>query len=203
MPAYPSIAVFCGSSDTIPAAYTQPAFELGGLLARRGIRLVFGAGKTGLMGAAADGVLQAGGEAVGVVNESLNLPHLIHAGLTRLEVVADMNIRKARMLELAQAVIALPGGFGTWDELFEVLALVQIGQAAHPVGLLNTRGYYDPLLEQIALARQEGFVYAEHTGLIVAHSEPEGLLRALEAYQPPAGLERWVTREEKRASLDA
>jgi hypothetical protein len=189
-----TIAVFCGSADRIAQEYFQAAAEFGRLLAVRGIRLVYGAGKTGLMGAVAEGVLRAGGEAVGVVNESLNQPQLIHAGLTHLEVLPDMGLRKARLIALADAVVALPGGYGTLDELFEVLTLVQIGQVAHPVGLLNTRGYYGPLLAQLSLAGEEGFVMPEHLKLIVANAQPEGLLAALEAYQPPSGLERWLTR---------
>jgi hypothetical protein len=191
-----AIAVFCGSADRIAPEYFQAATEFGRLLAARGIRLVYGAGKTGLMGAVAEGVLKSGGEVLGVVNESLNQPQLIHAGLTQLEVVPDMPLRKLRLIELADAVVALPGGYGTLDELFEVLTLVQIGQVAHPVGLLNTRGYYDPLLAQLTLAGKEGFVMPEHLKLIVAHAQPDGLLAALETYQPPSGLERWLTRPE-------
>ncbi len=191
-----TITVFCGSADRVAPEYFQAATEFGRLLATRGIRLVYGAGKTGMMGAVAEGALQAGGEVVGVVNESLNQPQLIHAGLTRLEVLPDMALRKTRLIALADALVALPGGYGTLDELFEVLALIQIRQVSRPVGLLNTRGYYDPLLAQIALAGQEGFVMPEHLKLIVAHAQPEGLIAALDAYQPPSGLDRWLTRPE-------
>lgn len=191
-----TIAVFCGSADRIAQEYFQAAGEFGRLLAVRGIHLVYGAGKTGLMGAIAEGALRVGGDVVGVVNESLNQPQLIHAGLTRLEVLPDMGLRKARMIALADAVVALPGGYGTLDELFEVLTLVQIGLVAHPVGLLNTRGYYEPMLAQLSLAGREGFVMPEHLKLIVADAQPEGLLAALEAFQPPTGLERWLTRPE-------
>ena len=196
MKTYQSIAVFCGCSERISAAFLNPAYEFGRAMARRGIRLIYGAGKTGMMGAVASGVLEAGGEVTGVVNESLDLPHLIHSGLTRLERVGDLQTRKLRMLELAEAVVALPGGYGTLDELFETLVLVQIGEVILPIGLLNTRGYYDPLLAQVSGALQEGFVYPEHTRLFVARAEPEDLLDALEAFQLPGGLERWVTREE-------
>ncbi len=203
MKTYKTIAVFCGCSERIPETFLRPAYEFGRAMARRGIRLVYGAGKTGMMGAVANGVLEAGGEVTGVVNESLDLPHLIHSGLTSLEKVGDLQTRKRRMMELAEAVVALPGGYGTLDEFFEALALVQVGEAAFPAGLLNTRGYYDPLLAQIAGALRDGFVYPEHTQLVVSHPEPEGLLDALEAFQMPGGLERWVTREESDASTGA
>jgi uncharacterized protein (TIGR00730 family) len=199
MPELKSIAVFCGSADGVAEEYLQAADEFGQRMAGQGIRLVYGAGKTGMMGAVAEGVLRSGGEVVGVVNESLNRPNLIHAGLTRLEVVADLPLRKARMVELADAIVALPGGYGTWDELFEVLTLIQIGSFPHPVGILNPRGYYDPLLAQIALAGREGFIWPEHLKLFVSHAQPEGLLAALEAFQAPGGLDRWLTRPEDAA----
>ena len=139
-----SICVFCGSADGLKQVYLDAAFGLGQLLARQGITLVYGAGKTGLMGAVADGALSAGGEVIGIVPHNLNTSALIHAGLTRLETSENMHTRKARMSELAEAFIALPGGLGTFDELFETLTWVQIGLHHKPVGLLNTLNYYDP-----------------------------------------------------------
>lgn len=167
---------------------------MGRALAQRSIELVYGAGKTGLMGAVADGALKAGGSVVGVIPSMFETPALAHTGLTRLEVVDTMHQRKARMSQLAEAFIALPGGFGTFDELFETLTWAQIGLHQKPVGLLNTNSYYDPLLAMVEHARKEGFIYNEHAMLLVASADPDELLTQMEAYQPPSGLERWVAR---------
>ena len=192
-----SICVFCGSADGLKQVYLEAAFGLGQLLARQGITLVYGAGKTGLMGAVADGALSAGGEVIGIVPHNLNTSALIHAGLTRLETSENMHTRKARMSELAEAFIALPGGLGTFDELFETLTWVQIGLHHKPVGLLNTLNYYNPLLALIEHASNEGFLYAEHRHILVHSPQPETLLDQLRAYTPPDGLERWVNRPEE------
>ncbi len=192
-----SICVYCGSADGLKQVYLDAAFGLGQLLARQGITLVYGAGKTGLMGAVADGALSAGGEVIGIVPHNLNTSALIHAGLTRLETSENMHTRKARMSELAEAFIALPGGLGTFDELFETLTWVQIGLHHKPVGLLNTLNYYDPLLALIEHASNEGFLYAEHRHILVHSPQPEALLDQLRAYTPPDGLARWVHRPEE------
>ena len=136
-----SICVYCGSADGLDNDYYKNAYQLGELLAKEDITLVYGAGKTGLMGAVADGVLNHYGKVIGVVPELLNEPQLIHANLTKLEVLPDMHQRKARMSELADAYIALPGGFGTFDELFETLTWAQIGIHNKPIGLLNINHY--------------------------------------------------------------
>jgi uncharacterized protein (TIGR00730 family) len=191
-----SICVYCGSADHLHADYFEAATAMGALLARSGIQLVYGAGKTGLMGAVADGVLQAGGCVTGVTPENLNTPQLIHAGLTHLEVVPDIQTRKARMSALADAFIALPGGFGTFDELFETLTWVQIGIHRKPVGILNTRNYFDPLLSVIQKAHEEGFIYAEHRMLLIHDLSPESLLTRLRAFEHPENLDRWVNRDQ-------
>jgi uncharacterized protein (TIGR00730 family) len=178
----------------VDAGYYEAASMMGQSLAKRGISLVYGAGKTGLMGSLADGALAAGGTVIGVISESLNTPQLAHAGLTRLEVLPDIHQRKARMSALAEAFIALPGGFGTFDELFEALTWAQIGLHRKPVGLLNTRHYFDPLLALVEHAKAENFIYPEHTRLLCHTSEPDALLDALASFQPPEGLERWVNR---------
>ena len=188
------ITVYCGSADGIHADYYLAAFQMGKTLAEHDIGLVYGAGKTGLMGALADGVLQAGGEVTGVIPGGLNTPQLAHAGLTYLEILPNIQQRKARMSELADAFIALPGGFGTFDELFETLTWAQIGLHHKPVGLLNTRGYFEPLVSLIDHALKEGFIYPEHRRLICQAALPEDLLLALGQYQSPDGLERWVNR---------
>lgn len=193
-PAILSICVYCGSADHLSPVYLEAAGEMGRILASRRIRLVYGAGKTGLMGALADGCLQAGGEVIGVVPVNLNTSALIHASLTRLEVTTDIHQRKARMSELADAFIALPGGYGTLDELFETLTWAQIGLHHKPIGLLNTAGYYQPLLELIDHAAREGFIFAEHGGLFVHDEHPAALLEKLLHFSRPDGLEKWVNR---------
>jgi hypothetical protein len=191
---YKSICVYCGSADGLDKGYLEAARTTGQLMAARGIQLIYGAGKTGLMGAVADGVLEAGGQVTGVVPENLNQPQLIHAGLTRLEVVGDIHQRKARMSQLAEAFIALPGGYGTLDELFETLTWAQIGLHSKPVGLLNTLDYFSPLLQMIERARSEKFIYDEHRDLLVSSADPQDLLRLLENFKVPTGLDRWVNR---------
>lgn len=193
-PTYKSICVYCGSADGLDKDYLDAARAIGQIMAERGIELVYGAGKTGMMGALADGVLAAGGQVTGVVPHNLNQPQLIHAGLTRLEVVGDIHQRKARMSQLAEAFIALPGGYGTLDELFETLTWAQIGLHSKPVGLLNTREYFSPLLQMIERARSEKFIYDEHRDLLVSSSDPQDLLLQLENFKVPTGLERWVNR---------
>jgi uncharacterized protein (TIGR00730 family) len=171
---------------------------MGATLAQRGLKLVYGAGCTGLMGALAEGALQAGGEVTGVIPTYFNTPQLVHKSLTSLEIVDTIHQRKARLAELADAFIALPGGFGTLEEFFEILTWAQIGLHDKPVGLLNTQHYYDPLLSFIQQAHSEGFIYDEHRSLLSCAALPDELLDALAAYHPPAGLERWMTREDEQ-----
>ncbi len=190
-----SICVYCGSADRLRPEYLSAARRMGAAIAARGLELVFGGGKTGLMGAVADGALESGGRVTGVIPGYFNTPQLAHGGLTRMEVVETIHQRKARMVELSDAFIALPGGYGTLEEFFEVLTWAQIGLHRKPIGLLNALGYYDPLLEMIEHVRAEGFIYAEHTGLFSAAEQPEALLAALENHTPPEGLEKWVERD--------
>lgn len=190
-----TICVYCGSSDRLHAEYLQAARQMGAAIAGRGLQIVYGAGSTGLMGAVADGALQAGGQVIGVIPGYFNTPHLAHSGLTRLEVVESMHQRKARMAELADAFIALPGGYGTFEEFFETLTWSQIGLHQKPIGLLNIRGYYAPLLDMVAQAQREGFIYDEHLALFNWSSDPQTLLDLLLTHQRPGGMERWVTRE--------
>jgi len=191
-----TICVYCGSSDKINSAFTEAAYELGALIASRKMKLIYGAGRTGLMGAVANGSLENGGEVVGVLPKIFNTPNLAHQGLSQLEIVEDMHQRKARLVELADAFVALPGGFGTLEELFEVLTWAQIGLHQKPVGLLNTRQYYNPLIQMINLANGEGFIYQEHQGLFTASEDPKTLLENLEKHNHPDGLERWLTRDD-------
>ena len=191
-----SICVYCGSSDKINRAYIEAAYELGKVIASREIKLVYGAGSTGLMGAVANGTLENGGEVIGVMPEIFNTPNLAHQGLTRLEIVDDMHKRKARLAELSDAFVALPGGFGTLEELFEILTWAQIGLHQKPVGLLNIRHYFNPLITMIEQASAEGFIYSEHQALFTTAEEPHKLLEALSNHDHPDGLDRWLTRED-------
>lgn len=188
-----SMCVYCGSSDAVSTDYLAAAYHMGQALAGRGLRLVFGGGKTGLMGAAAEGALAAGGEVIGVIIPSMNTPALAHIRLTRMDVVPDMHARKARMHELADAYIALPGGFGTFDELFETITWAQTGAHEKPVGLLNTKNYYRPLLAALDHAVAEGFIFPEHRHALACESEPEALLNAMATYEHPhEAVRRWM-----------
>ncbi|HCK65957.1 MAG TPA: TIGR00730 family Rossman fold protein [Anaerolineae bacterium] len=191
-----SICVFCGSSDSVHADYKTAAFNLGMILASRGIRLVYGGGKTGLMGEVANGALSAGGEVIGVIIPSMNTPALAHTDVTRMEVTPHMHSRKAKMHELSDGYIALPGGFGTWDELFETIAWAQTGAHEKPVGLLNVKNYYDSLLAAMDHAVNEGFVFSEHRKGVVSNADPETLLMLMEQYQHPhEAVKRWMKEE--------
>jgi uncharacterized protein (TIGR00730 family) len=189
-----SICVFCGSSDKIKKDYLITAYQLGDALASRGITLIYGGGGTGMMGALADGVLKAGGIVIGVIPEMFNTSQLAHNRLTQMEVVPDMHQRKARMAELADAFIALPGGFGTLEELFEIITWAQIGLHNKAIGLLDTHNYFAHLLKLIDHAKKEGFIYTEHEDLILHDSDPGALIEALRLYQPPSRLARWLNR---------
>ncbi|MBC7877665.1 MAG: TIGR00730 family Rossman fold protein [Anaerolineales bacterium] len=191
-----SICVFCGSSDLVHAEYIDAARQTGKLLAEKGIRLVYGGGKTGLMGAVATGAVEAGGEVIGIIIPSMNTVALAHTGLTRMDVTDSMHARKARMHELADGYIALPGGFGTWDELFETITWAQTGAHEKPVGLLNVRNYYNPLLAAMDHAVAEGFVFPEHRKGISCESDPVELLEAMFKYQHPRdAVKRWLREE--------
>jgi len=194
MSQFKSLCVFCGSSDQMHPSYLIAAAEMGRVIARNKLQLIYGAGKTGLMGALANGCLEEGGTVIGITPEKLNNLSLIHQSLSRLEVTPDIHARKARMHQLADAFIALPGGFGTLDELFETLTWAQIGIHSKPVGLLNTNDYYDPLLAMIEKARQEKFIYEEHKKLMICSTNPNELISRLANFIQPNGLERWVNR---------
>jgi uncharacterized protein (TIGR00730 family) len=190
-----TLCVYCGSSDKINETYLSSARAMGAAVAQRGLTLAYGAGSTGMMGAVADGALAAGGEVIGVIPRIFATPVLMHQGLTRLEIVDNMHVRKQRLAELSEAFVALPGGYGTFEELFEILTWAQIGLHTKPVGILNSQHYFDPLLSVIEHARNEGFMYAEHISLLVCAEQPDRLLDLLESYQYPGGMEKWVRRE--------
>jgi uncharacterized protein (TIGR00730 family) len=146
------------------------------------------------MGSVADGALQARGHVIGVVPEYLNQPQLIHSSLSQLEIVTDIHLRKARMSALADAFIALPGGFGTLEELFEALAAAQTGLHQKPIALLNINHYYDPLISFIDQASRQRFIYPEHRQLLLVDDSANGVFEKLEKYTTPKNLERWINR---------
>ncbi|MDB5991559.1 MAG: Rossman fold protein family [Herbaspirillum sp.] len=188
-----SVAVFCGSNFGTSPAYAESAGALGAELARRGIQLIYGGTSKGLMGVVADAALAAGGEVIGVINRRLHERGHLHPALTRHEVVADMRVRKARMSELADAFIALPGGYGTLEELLEVATLTQLGDHLKAFGALNVRGYYEPLRAMLSLGEKEGFIKAEHRDMLVLDPDPASLLDQLAAWTAPT-VTKWIAQ---------
>lgn len=177
-----AVAVFCGGSSGVEDAYIRAAREMGREIAERGLTLVYGGGHIGLMGVLADAALAAGGEVVGVIPQSLVDREIAHSGLSRLEVVSDMLTRKARMATLADVFVALPGGYGTLDELFEMVTWTQIGVQVKPCGVLNVEGYYDNLMSWVAHADDRGFIRAGHGDLLIAEAEIPELLDRLASW---------------------
>lgn len=191
-----TICVFCGSSDLVHLDFKSAARTMGRVLAERGLRLIYGGGKTGLMGEVANGVLEGGGEVTGVIIPSMNTKSLAHGGLTLMEVTSDMHTRKARMHKLADGFVALPGGYGTMDELFETLTWSQIGNHEKPVGLLNVKKYYIPLLAAMDHAVSEGFVFKEHREALFVYLDPGKLLDAMNKYEHSRdAVKRWMKKE--------
>lgn len=190
------VAVFCGARPGARAAYAEAAASLGRCLAARGVGLVFGGGRVGLMGVVADAVLAAGGEATGVIPHGLLAREIGHEGLTRLHVVGSMHERKALMADLADAFVALPGGIGTLEELMEAWTWGYLGIHRKPVGLLNVEGYYDALLAWVDRAVADGFLREVHRELLLTSTEPDDLLARLAAYAPPE-LPRWASPAER------
>ncbi len=191
-----SICVYCGSAKHASRKYFLAARWMGETLARRGLTLIYGGGRTGLMGALADSVLDGGGRVIGVIVESMNTPELAHTHLTRLEVTATIHQRKARMYALADGYIALPGGYGTLDELFETLTWAQIGEHQKPVGILNVDGYFDPLLEMLDRAVTDKFLFPEHRKSLQCDNDPERLLEAMTAHRyPHEASQRWMRQD--------
>ncbi|MCB1185124.1 TIGR00730 family Rossman fold protein [bacterium] len=183
MAGFTRLCVFCGSREGRLPAYREAAATLGRRLAERGIELVYGGGKVGLMGVVADACLAAGGQVTGVIPEALMRWEVGHEGLTRLEVVDSMHTRKARMAELSDGFIALPGGLGTFEELFEILTWAQLGFHRKPAGLLDVEGYYAPLLTMLDRGVAEGFMKTENRGLLLDASTPDALLQAMAGYE--------------------
>jgi hypothetical protein len=184
------ICVYCGSSSAVDPDYLELARQLGVALAERGLQLVYGGGGTGMMGAVAQGVLQAGGNAIGVTIRMFDTRKLGQQGLTELLIYDTMHERKAKMVELSDGFIALPGGLGTLDELVETLEWTQLGIHAKPVGVLNYRNYYDRFLSMLDYAKSERFLYSAQSDLLVTAEDPVALIELMEAFQPRVDLPR-------------
>lgn len=197
MTAIKRICVFCGSSFGSRPGYKAAAVELGRLLAERGLGLVYGGGCVGLMGALADSVLCAGGEAIGVIPHDLLRREVGHRGLTKLHVVETMHQRKALMADLSDAFIALPGGYGTLEEFCEMVTWAQLGIHQKPCGLLNIDRYWHDLVEFFDHSVDEGFVRPENSQLILVASTPQGMLERLQEWTPPSHLEKWLDRRQR------
>jgi len=185
------ICVYCGSNAGTNPHYARAARELGELFATRGLGLVYGGGKVGLMGMLADAALAKGAEVIGVIPAALQVREVGHTGLTELRVVETMHERKALMEDLADAFVALPGGLGTLDELFEILTWAQLGMHNKPCGLLDVDGYFKPLLAWLDHATSEGFVRPEHRAMIMMDTDGARLLDRFAEYQAPT-LGKWL-----------
>jgi len=196
MPMLKRICVFCGSSSGTEEIYARSAREFGRLLTQQDIELVYGGGKVGLMGEVADACLSAGGRAIGVIPQMLVDKEVAHGGLTELRVVQTMHERKAIMADLADAFVALPGGFGTWDEFCEVLTWAQLGLHSKACAVLNVNGYYDPLLAMADRATADGFVRQIHRELLLEDTDPVRLLNRLASYTAPV-MDKWIDRSSR------
>jgi uncharacterized protein (TIGR00730 family) len=185
------VCVFAGSSPGKQPVYQEEALKLGQALVARGLALVYGGGSVGLMGILADAVLAAGGEAIGVIPQGLLLREVAHQRLTKLYTVKSMHERKALMSNLADAFIALPGGFGTFDELFEIITWAQLGIHQKPIGLLNVADYFMPLLALVQHASSEGFIPPVHTNLLQVRETVGDMLEALASFTPTYSVSNW------------
>jgi uncharacterized protein (TIGR00730 family) len=186
------VCVFCGSRLGAAPVYAEAARALGQRMAARGLGLVFGGGHVGLMGVLADAVLDRGGEVVGVIPQGLVDRELAHVRCTKLHITTSMHERKAQMAQLADAFVALPGGFGTFDEMFEMLTWAQLGLHHKPIGLLNVSGFYDGLLAFLDHTVQAGFVKPIHRQLILQAAAPDDLLEKLAAAKTPTNEDKWT-----------
>jgi uncharacterized protein (TIGR00730 family) len=185
------IAVYCGSNKGTRPEYVAAAQQLGALIAQARIELVYGGGCVGLMGAVADAALEHGGHVIGVIPEKLVIKEVVHEKLPDLRVVKTMHERKALMAELAEGFIALPGGYGTMEELFEVLAWSQLGWHRKPFGLLNTAGFYRQLMAFLDHTVREGFIRPPHRELVLVESSAEKMLERMKKFQPPSEV-KWL-----------
>ena len=191
-----TVCVFCGSREGSRLAYADAARRTGREIARRGLGLVYGGGRVGLMGAVADAALEEGGEVVGVITEALISKEIAHAGLTKLHVVGSMHERKMLMVDLSDGFVTLPGGYGTLEEFFEVLSWAQLSIHEKPCGLLNVDGFWNPLSTLCYHTVTEGFVDPSHRSLVLMEGDPNALLERRERYTPPE-TRKWVGPRER------
>lgn len=191
-----TLCVFCGSSPGHDPVHGTAARALGGALTAAGIDLVYGGGHVGLMGMVADAVLAGGGRVTGVIPQALHDLEVAHHGLTALHVVGSMHERKAMMADLSDGFIAMPGGIGTFEELFEMWTWGQLGYHGKPVGLLNVGGFYDRLVGFIDDVVEAGFLRAAHRSMLMVEDDPAALVARMQAYRPPV-VEKWIGREQR------
>lgn len=181
-----SIAVFCGSSEGVSPIYKEAAIKLGQVLANNQITLIYGGANVGLMGAVADAVLEHGGQVIGILPHFLQSREIAHTGLTELIMVESMHERKAKMAELADGFIALPGGPGTMEEYFEIFTWGQLGLHEKPCGLLNINHYFDPLLAMFDVMERERFMQPKYRPMVITDDTPEGMLQKFASYSAPS-----------------
>jgi uncharacterized protein (TIGR00730 family) len=190
------VCVFCGSSPGARPAYAEAAAEMGRLLASEGIGVVYGGGQVGLMGVLADAVLAVRGEIVGVIPQALVDREIGHPGVADMRVVGSMHERKALMAELADAFVALPGGLGTLEELFEVYTWAQLGLHRKPCGLLDVEDYYAGIADFLTHAVEERFLPEQHRAMLLVEQQPRALLERIRAWEPSRIQPKWIDREE-------
>lgn len=190
-----TVCVFCAANPGTDAGYREGAIAMGRFLAGSGRRVVYGGGRTGLMGALAEGVLSAGGSIIGVMPRHLVEREVAHTGLTELRVVTSMHERKTLLSELADGFVAMPGGIGTLEELFEIWTWGQLGLHRKPYGILNVNGYYDEMLSFLDRAVRDGFVGVENRRMLAVEADPARLLEAMESLEPPT-VRKWLDRGE-------
>ncbi|MDB4916275.1 MAG: hypothetical protein JWM95_3919 [Gemmatimonadetes bacterium] len=190
-----TVCVFCAANPGNDPMYVRAARDFGGFLAASGRRVVFGGGRTGLMGALAEGVLGAGGEAIGIMPRHLVEREVAHTGLTKLHIVESMHERKSLLAELSDGFIAMPGGLGTMEELFEIWTWGQLGLHRKPYGLLEMQGFYAPLLTFLQHAVTEGFIGQPNLAMLAVHTDPAALIERMETMEL-TGVRRWIERED-------
>ncbi len=189
-----SICVFCGSNPGNDPAYLEAATSAGLYLAKNNIGLVFGGGRVGLMGRIADTVMENGGRVTGIIPRDLAEKEVAHENLTELHIVGSMHQRKAMMAKLSDGFIAMPGGFGTFEEICEVITWTQLGFQDKPCGILNMNGYYDPMIRLFDKAVSEGFIREMHRELVIVGEEIESLVEAMRQFKP-MNLEKWIDKD--------
>ncbi len=190
-----SVVVFCGSSEGNDPKVLSEATQLGATLAKRGIDLVYGAAIIGVMGKVAQGALDQQGKVIGVIPDFLMMKEVYHPGLSELIITENMHERKLKMHELSDAIITLPGGYGTLEELFEMITWAQLGLHQKPIGILNTNGFYNDLLAMLRKMVREGFLKQENYEMLLVGDSVDGLLQKMEEYQP-LPLPKWIQKDQ-------